>query len=129
VWPTVLHGPGRFMCRAVPPNGLQQRPKHGPQCFTGQARPIDLWVMPCLGQANLCMPRPAHLARPKITGLFQYLGKSLISLSLLQRVEAEKNSSVTVFCSLQWGATRVAHSGRGRGGAGKNDEGLDQYQF
>jgi hypothetical protein len=44
------------MCQVVPPNGLQQWPKHDPKCFTGQARPTDLRIVSCLGQANLCVP-------------------------------------------------------------------------
>jgi hypothetical protein len=44
-----------------------------------------------------------------------------------QRVEVEKSSSAAVFSSFQWGGTRAAHRGMGRGGVGKN-EGLDQYQ-
>jgi hypothetical protein len=48
-------------------------------------------------------------------------------LSLQQRVEVEKSSSVAVFCSLRWGGTRAAYRGRGIGGTGKNNEGLDQY--
>jgi hypothetical protein len=43
------------MCQVVPPNGLQQWPKNDPKCFTGQARPTDLRIVPCLGQANLCV--------------------------------------------------------------------------